>query len=113
MEKSSRVEGAVREVVRRRETQHLGELFGSASEPRRLSGKQGGNYLGRRAGRQAHADLSAIASRSLPICECAETKQRQEERPRHHLSAEYSRNGDRHAGMRSHRCGAFSDLRRL
>ena len=36
--------------------------------------KQGGDSLGRRAGRQAHADLPATASRSLPFRECPEAK---------------------------------------
>src|SRR5436305_819176 len=101
--KSARMESAVREMVHRRQTQSLGKLSGSTSD--HTSPQQGGHYLGRRAGRETHADLSAIASRRLPVRECFETKQDREGRSRHYLPAEYSRSGDRDAGLRAHRRG--------
>ena len=70
-------------------------------------------HLGRRAGRQAHAHLSAIASRSLPLRERAEAKQDSQRRSRHHLHADDSGSGHRDAGLRAHRRGAFGRLRRI
>ena len=75
VEKGARMEGAVREVVRRRETERLGKLSGSTLDW--VAPEQGRDYLGRRTRRQAHAHLSATASRSLPLRECAETEQHQ------------------------------------
>ena len=49
LEKSARMEGAVREMVRRREAERLRELPRSAS--RRTAPEQGGDHLGRRTGR--------------------------------------------------------------
>src|SRR5207248_3427817 len=113
VEKSFRMESAICEVVHRRETQHLGELSRSTSEPRRLSGKQGSNYLGGRTGRQTHAHLPAAAPRSLPLRERAETEQHQKRRSGDHLSPEYSRGRDCHAGLRADRRRALGRLWRL
>src|SRR4030095_15563180 len=106
MENGARMESAVREVVRRRQTQHFGKLPGSASHW--AAPEQGGNYLGRRTRRQTYTYLSTAASRSLPLRECPETKQHKKRRSRHHLSPEYSGDRDRHARLRANRCGAFS-----
>src|SRR6266481_2744322 len=88
MEKGSRIEGAIRKVVRRGKTQHFGKLFGSTFDG--AAPEQGGNYLGGRTGRQTHTHLPATAPRSLPLRECAEAKRNQKGRSGHHLSAEYS-----------------------
>src|SRR5206468_7793839 len=60
VEKSARMEAAVREMVCRRQTECFGKLSGPAS--RRAASEQGGNHLGRRTGRQTYAHLSAVAS---------------------------------------------------
>src|SRR5207244_10244936 len=73
MEKGARMESAVREVVRRRQTQHFGKLPGSASDW--AAPEQSGNYLGRRTRRQTYPYLSTDASRSLPVRERPEAKQ--------------------------------------
>ena len=111
VEESSRMEAAVREMVRRGKTECFRKLSGSASE--RPVPEQGGDYLGRRAGRQTHAHLSAIASRSLPVRECAETQRDRKRRSRHHLSAEHPRGGDCDAGLRADRRGALGRLWRI
>src|ERR1700719_2425463 len=103
------MEGVIREVVRRRETQHLGELSRSASDW--AAPEQGGHYLGGRTGRQAHAHVPATASRSLPLRECTETEQHQKKRSGDHLSPEYSRGRDCHVGLRADRRGAFGGIR--
>ena len=79
----------------------------------RSAPKQGGDYLGRRTRRQTHAHLSTTASRSLPFRECAEAKQHQQRRSRHHLSADDSGGGHRHARLRADRRGALGCLRRI
>src|SRR5438874_2411788 len=89
MEKDPRVESAVRKMVRRRQTQYLRKLSGSTFN--RPAPEQGSNYLGRRTRRQAHPHLPAVASRGLPLRECAQTKQDQEGRPDHYLSPEHPR----------------------
>ncbi len=111
MEPRTRVAGAFRQMVRWRQAECLRELPRPAS--RHGAAKQGGHHLGRRAGREAHADLPAIASGSLPLCQCAEATRRAEGRPRSHLPADDSGGGDRHARLRAHRRGAFGGLRRL
>src|SRR5262249_8688607 len=72
VEEGCRMEAAVREMVRGRETEHFGKLPGPPSQ--RVAPEQGGNNLGRRTGRQAHAHLSTVASRSLPLRKCVETE---------------------------------------
>ena len=74
LEESARMEGAVREMVRRREAERLRELSRPASRPR-TEPEQGRHHLGRRTRRQAHADLSATAPRGLPVRQRAEAKQ--------------------------------------
>src|SRR5438270_2579670 len=61
--KSFGMEGAVREMVYRRQAQPLRELPGSTSHD--PPPEQGRDFVGRRAGRTPHPDLSAIASRGL------------------------------------------------
>src|SRR5205814_880930 len=92
MEKDPRVESAVRKMVRRRQTQYLRKLSGSTFN--RPAPEQGSNYLGRRTRRQPHPHLPAVASRGLPLRECAQTKQDQEGRPDHYLSPEHPRGRD-------------------
>src|SRR5437764_7548128 len=75
------MESAIRAVVRRRQTQHLGKLSGSASDW--AATEQSGNYLGGRTGRQAYPHLPATAWRRLPICERSEAEQDQKGRSRH------------------------------
>ena len=80
---------------------------------KRPAPKQGRDHLGGRAGRQARSDLPATASRSLPVRQCPEAKQNQEGRSRHHLHADDSGGGDRDAGLRADRRGAFGGLWRI
>ena len=107
----ARVEAAVREVVRRRDAQPLGEL---PRPPRRhLAAQQGGAHLGGRAGRGPHAHLPAAPARGLPLRERAQGAGRGEGRPRRHLHADDPRGRGRHAGLRAHRGHAQRGLRRL
>ena len=87
-------------------TQRVVQLPRSA--PRNLAQEQGSHHLGRRAGRQPRAALPGPASRSLPLRERAQEAGDQERRPRHHLHADDSRAGDRHAGLR--RIGATHSI---
>src|SRR5581483_6830115 len=111
MEKGARVESAIRQMVRRRQTKCFGKLPGSASH--RTTPQQGGNYLGRRTRGSTHADVSTVASRSLPLRKCAEAKQDKKRRSGDHLFAEYSRGCDCHAGLRKDRCRAFGSVWRV
>src|SRR5262249_62259639 len=111
MESRARMESAVCEVVRWRQTQYFGKLPGSASD--RSAPEQGGNYLGGRTRRQTYAYLSTAASGSLPLRECLKTKQDKKGRSRYHLSSEHSRDRDCHARLCADRCGAFGGLRRI
>src|SRR5262249_52502011 len=88
MESRARMESAVCEVVRWRQTQYFGKLPGSASD--RSAPEQGGNYLGGRTRRQTYAYLSTAASGGLPLRECLKTKQDKKGRSRYHLSSEHS-----------------------
>ena len=83
------------------------------SASRRTTAQQSRNHLGRRTGRDAHAHLPATASRGLPVRKCPEAKRHSKRRSRHHLHADDSRSGDRDAGLRAHRRGAFGRVRRL
>src|SRR5262249_13038495 len=90
MEKDPPMEVAFCKVVRRREAEHFRKLSRSTSEPRRFSGEQGGNYLGRRTRRETHPHGPTTASRGLPFRECAEAQQNQKGRSGHHLSPQHS-----------------------
>ncbi len=111
VEEGAGMEGAVREVVRGRESESLGELPRPTSA--RAESEQGSHSLGRRAGRKAHADLSAVASRCLPVRECLEAKQDSQRRSRDYLFADDSGGGDCDAGLRADRRGALGHLWRL
>ena len=60
-----------------------------------------------------HITYQAIARRGLPLRQYLAQPQRQERRPRHHLSADDSGSGLRHAGLRAHRRHPFRGVRRL
>src|SRR6516162_2796656 len=105
------METALREVVRRRQTQCFRKLPGPPSGG--VASQQGGDYLGRRTGRQTHAYVSAIVSRGLPFRECVETEQDQKRRSYHYLSSEHSRSSNCDPGLRTHWRGAFGGLRRV
>ena len=107
----ARLERAARQVVRRRQDQRQLQL--PRPPPRRAAQEQGRHHLGRRAGRQPRADLSATAPRGLQVRQRAEEARHQEGRPRHHLHADDAGAGDRHARLRPHRRDALGRLRRL
>ena len=77
---SSGMEFAPRQMVCRRHNECRVQLSGSASDF--VAAQQSRDYLGRRAGRHADADLSATAHRSLQVCERAQKARRQNRRPR-------------------------------
>ena len=107
----ARMEGAVRDVVRRRRTQRLGQL---PRPPRaRGQGRQSRLLLRRRARRSPDDHLSRVARRRLPLRQRPAQAGHQEGRPRRHLHADDSGAAGRDAGVRAHRRGAFGDLRRL
>ncbi len=98
-------------MVRRRTTEYLLQLPGS---PRRDSAqKQGGDSVGRRTRRLAHADLPAVTARGFPMRECAEVAGREERRSRRDLYGHGARVTDRVAGLRAHRRSPYGHLRRL
>ncbi len=117
VEKTLRMEGAVRQMVRRRPDQSQLQLPRPPS--RRAAPQQGGHHLGgrtrrvRQSGRDPRPHLHRFAPRSLPVRQCAETQRRHARRPRHHLHADGARSGHRHAGLRPHRRDALGGLRRI
>ena len=70
--------------------------------------EQGRHHLGRRAGRQRHAHLSAAAPRSLQIRQRAQVAGHHAGRRRVDLHADGARAGHRHAGLR--RIGAVHSV---
>ncbi len=107
----ARMEPAAREMVRRREDQRERELPGSP--PARRPPQQGGDHLGRRAGRHADADLSRPASRGVAVRERPQVAGRHERRSRRPLPAADSRARDCDARLRAHRGDPQRRLRRL
>ena len=106
------LEGALREVVRRRQAQRLARTASTVIS--RAAPQQGGDHLGRRAGR----DGGSLTYQQLhrEVCRFANVLKRnrlQEGRPRHHLHADDSRGGHRHARLRAHRRVALGGLRRI
>src|SRR5208337_25829 len=105
MENSSRMEGAVRQVVRWRQAQCFGEL--SRPAPGGTNPEQGRLDLGRRAGREGNADISAAAPGGLQVRECSEAEPCQERGPRRHLHVDVSRSGGCDARLRENRGDSF------
>ena len=102
---------AAREVVRRRTSERQRELHRSARA--RSPPEQGRDHLGRRAGRQAHADLFRPVPRSVAVRQRPEIAGREEGRPRRAVPAAHPRARHRHAGVRANRRGAQRGVRRL
>ena len=72
------------------------------------------HHLGRRRSERFKAHhLQGIARRGLPLRQYSAQPQRQERRPRHHLHADDSGSGLRHARLRAHRRDPFRGVRRL
>ena len=107
----ARVERAVGQVVRGRETQRHLQLRG----PARAFGaaQQSGDYVGGRAGRLARADVWDAGARSESLCQRAEIAGRRQGRPHRDLHGHGSRAGHRHARLRENRRGAFGRVRRI
>ena len=80
VDQGARLEAAVCQVVRRRQTQRLRQLPRPPS--RRPAPQQGGDHLGRRAGRHARAHLSATSPRGLRFANVLKRNGMQEGRPR-------------------------------
>ncbi len=111
LDEGARLEAAAREVVRRRQAQRERQL---PRPPRpHVAQEQGGHHLGRRARREAHADLLGAVSRGLSVRQRPSIARRQERRPRRDLPAADPRAGDRDARLRAHRRGSQRRLRRL
>ena len=98
-------------VVRRRQAERQRAVPRPA--PDRPPQEQGGDHLGGRAGRRENADLSATAPRGLQVRRRVAEPRRGEGRPRDLVYADDPRTGDRHAGLRPDRGGAFDYLRGL
>ena len=82
--------------------------------PSRQARRPDRDHLGRRRSQERQEDhLQAAARRGLPLRQRAESARRQEGRPRHHLHADDSGGGDRHARLRAHRRHALGGVRRL
>ena len=107
----ARLAAAVREVVRRREAQRRPEL--RRSPLRRAAQEQGGDPLGRRAGRPPRPPLPGPPARGVPIRQRAQGAGREEGRRGRRLHADGPRAGDRAPGLRPDRGAAHRDLRRL
>ena len=104
------VEGAVREVVRWRQAQRIGQLSRPASRGAR---REAGADLGRGAGRCAHVHVSPASRRGFKIRERPEIARREAWRSRRHLHAAGAGGGRGHAGLRAHRSRALGRLRRI
>ena len=108
---SARVEAASCQVVSRRHAERQRQLCRS---PRaRRPPQQGGDHLGRRAGRSPDAHLFRSLSPGQPVRERAEVARREAGRSRGALPAARPRAGDCHARVRAHRRHPFGGLWRV
>ncbi len=111
LERGSRVDASVRQVVHRRQAERLVQLSGPA--------RAGGSFraerphLGRRARRRAVLYVRGAARGGLYVRERAQGARGREGRPCDHLPAHDSRGRGRHARLRADRCGPFGRLRRV
>ena len=102
------MEASVRQVVRGRDHQPLVQLPRPA--PGDARGPDRADLRGR-ARRPAAIHLPRDARRGVQVRERAQVARNQEGRPSGHLPADDSRGGDRHAGLRADRRGAFGGVR--
>ncbi len=97
----ARLEPAAREVVRRRKAERQRQL---PRPPRpHVAQEQGRDHLGRRARRQAHADVLGAPSRGLPVRKRPALARDQERRSHRDLPAADPRARHRDARLRAHR----------
>ena len=112
LEEDARVEGALRQVVRRRQAERLLQLPRPPRRRRRAAPRP------RSSGRASPGDTRTLTYWDLyrevnRFAAALKRRGGQEGRPRHHLHADGAGDGHRHAGLHAHRGAAQRDLRRL